>query len=64
MTNIILQWYDGQIFVKPPEVLGRDRLLGTYEVRRSASCHSCKINKVISDTSFGKLAVVHAVHGL
>lgn len=26
-------WYDGQLFVKPPEVLGRDRLLGMYEVR-------------------------------
>ncbi len=25
-------WYDGQIFVKPPEVLARDRLLGSYEV--------------------------------
>jgi len=26
-------WYDGQIFVKPQEVLARDRLLGTYEVK-------------------------------
>lgn len=26
-------WYDGQVFVKPPEVLARDRLLGMYEVR-------------------------------
>lgn len=26
-------WYDGQVFVKPPEVLARDRLLGTYEVK-------------------------------
>lgn len=26
-------WYDGQVFVKPPEVLTRDRLLGMYEVR-------------------------------
>jgi len=26
-------WYDGQFFVKPPEILARDRLLGTYEVR-------------------------------
>jgi len=25
-------WYDGQIFVKPPEILARDRLLGTYQV--------------------------------
>eukprot|EP00877_Chromochloris_zofingiensis_P015221 jgi/Chrzof1/9953/Cz04g21270.t1 len=25
--------YDGQTFVKPPEVLMRDRLLGTYEVK-------------------------------
>jgi Conserved in the green lineage and diatoms 27 len=26
-------WYDGQLFVKPPKVLARDRLLGTYEVK-------------------------------
>ena len=26
-------WYDGQLWTKPPEVLARDRLLGTYEVR-------------------------------
>lgn len=26
-------WYDGQFFVKPPEILTRDRLLGTYEAR-------------------------------
>lgn len=26
-------WYDGQFFVKPPEILTRDRLLGAYEVR-------------------------------
>ena len=26
-------WYDGQIWVKPPKVLARDRLLGSYEVK-------------------------------
>jgi len=26
-------WYDGETFVKPPEVLTRDRLLGMYEVK-------------------------------
>lgn len=26
-------WYDGQYFVKPPEILTRDRLVGMYEVR-------------------------------
>ena len=26
-------WYDGQVFVKPPEILARDRLLGTYEAK-------------------------------
>jgi hypothetical protein len=26
-------WYDGQYFVKPPEILARDRLLAAYEVR-------------------------------
>jgi hypothetical protein len=25
-------WYDGETFVKSPELLMRDRLLGTYEV--------------------------------
>ncbi|CAN6441761.1 unnamed protein product [Victoria cruziana] len=26
-------WYDGQMWVKPPEVLARDRLLGSYAVK-------------------------------
>ena len=26
-------WYDGMTFVKPPEILARDRLLGMYVVR-------------------------------
>lgn len=26
-------WYDGQMWVKPPEVLARDRLLGSYKVK-------------------------------
>lgn len=26
-------WYDGQLWVKPPEVLARDRLLGAYQVK-------------------------------
>lgn len=26
-------WYDGQLFVKPPEILARDRLLGSYQVK-------------------------------
>lgn len=26
-------WYDGEIWVKPPEVLARDRLLGSYKVK-------------------------------
>eukprot|EP00271_Cylindrocystis_brebissonii_P021751 TRINITY_DN795_c0_g1_i2.p1 TRINITY_DN795_c0_g1~~TRINITY_DN795_c0_g1_i2.p1 ORF type:complete len:340 (+),score=44.63 TRINITY_DN795_c0_g1_i2:215-1234(+) len=26
-------WYDGQLWVKPPEILARDRLLGTYQVK-------------------------------
>lgn len=26
-------WYDGKIWVKPPEVLARDRLLGSYKVK-------------------------------
>ncbi|KAH8953911.1 hypothetical protein BDL97_08G052500 [Sphagnum fallax] len=26
-------WYDGQLYVKPPEILARDRLLGAYQVK-------------------------------
>ncbi|KAI4315039.1 hypothetical protein L6164_027888 [Bauhinia variegata] len=26
-------WYDGQMWVKPPEILSRDRLLGSYKVK-------------------------------
>lgn len=26
-------WYDGEVFVKPPEILTRDRLLGIYECK-------------------------------
>lgn len=26
-------WYDGQLYVKPPEILARDRLLGSYQVK-------------------------------
>ncbi|CAN0917938.1 Protein CONSERVED IN THE GREEN LINEAGE AND DIATOMS 27, chloroplastic [Linum grandiflorum] len=26
-------WYDGQMWAKPPEVLARDRLLGSYKVK-------------------------------
>merc|ERR1719463_209922 len=26
-------WYDGQVWVKPPEILARDRLLESFEVR-------------------------------
>ncbi|XP_050205039.1 protein CONSERVED IN THE GREEN LINEAGE AND DIATOMS 27, chloroplastic isoform X1 [Mercurialis annua] len=26
-------WYDGQMYIKPPEVLARDRLLGSYKVK-------------------------------
>lgn len=29
-------WYDGQMWVKPPEVLARDRLLGSYKVLTNA----------------------------
>ena len=25
-------WYDGQVWVKPPEILLQDRLVGTYEI--------------------------------
>ena len=37
--------YDGQTFVKPPEVLARDRLLGSYEV---GSCTLCSTWSVVS----------------
>jgi hypothetical protein len=25
-------WYDGQVWIKPPEILLQDRLVGTYEI--------------------------------
>ena len=25
-------WYDGQVWIKPPEILLQDRLIGTYEI--------------------------------
>jgi hypothetical protein len=25
-------WYDGQVWIKPPEILMQDRLVGTYEI--------------------------------
>eukprot|EP00252_Welwitschia_mirabilis_P011354 TRINITY_DN25529_c0_g1_i3.p1 TRINITY_DN25529_c0_g1~~TRINITY_DN25529_c0_g1_i3.p1 ORF type:complete len:229 (+),score=25.08 TRINITY_DN25529_c0_g1_i3:236-922(+) len=31
-------WYDGEVWVKPPEVLARDRLLGSYTVRMLQFC--------------------------
>lgn len=30
-------WYDGEIWIKPPEVLARDRLLGSYKVKPALS---------------------------
>ena len=29
-------WYDGQIFVKPAEILSRDRLIGNFQVKPAA----------------------------
>eukprot|EP00803_Ostreobium_quekettii_P005949 evm.model.scf_213EXC.3 EVM.evm.TU.scf_213EXC.3 scf_213EXC:44727-48958(+) len=43
-------WYDGQIFVKPPEVLTRDRLLGTYEVRLCSECLALIVGKALCST--------------
>jgi hypothetical protein len=31
-------WYDGQMWVKPPEILARDRLLGSYKVLDISKC--------------------------
>jgi hypothetical protein len=25
-------WYDGQVWIKPPEILLQDRFIGTYEI--------------------------------
>ena len=56
-------WYDGQVFVKPPEVLARDRLLGSYEVRSegcdaasgslSPACHNRCLAEVIGSSNRG-----------
>jgi len=45
-------WYDGQTFLKPPEVLARDRLLGTYEVKPIMS----KLKLVLYGTLGGLVA--------
>ena len=47
-------WYDGQTFLKPPEVLARDRLLGTYEVKPVMA----KLKLVCTGTIGGLLACV------
>lgn len=45
-------WYDGQFFVKPPEILTRDRLLGTYEVRPVMS----RLRKTLQYTGLALIA--------
>mmetsp|Transcript_14026 Transcript_14026/g.39682 ORF Transcript_14026/g.39682 Transcript_14026/m.39682 type:complete len:308 (-) Transcript_14026:1725-2648(-) len=50
-------WYDGQTFLKPPEVLARDRLLGTYEVKPIMA----KLKLVTFGTVGGLLACVLAL---
>ena len=42
-------WYDGQLFVKPPEVLARDRLLGSYEVCLRAESFDLKGARLMHD---------------
>lgn len=37
LRGVFAARYDGQTWVKPPKVLARDRLLGSYEVRRPFS---------------------------
>ncbi|CAM8951171.1 unnamed protein product [Rhodiola kirilowii] len=45
-------WYDGQMWVKPPEVLARDRLLGSYKVK--------PVIKLLKQTLVGTGAVLVA----
>lgn len=44
-------WYDGQLWVKPPEILARDRLLGAYKVKPVMS----RLKKTL--TGFGCILV-------
>mmetsp|Transcript_45259 Transcript_45259/g.75507 ORF Transcript_45259/g.75507 Transcript_45259/m.75507 type:complete len:321 (+) Transcript_45259:101-1063(+) len=51
-------WYDGQIWVKSPEVLSRDRLLGSYKVkpilgRAKNTMLSCAAVLALSSSLFG-----------
>jgi hypothetical protein len=34
-------WYDGQVWVKTPQMLMRDRLMGTYQVKQQQSSMYC-----------------------
>jgi hypothetical protein len=52
-------WYDGQTYVKPPEVLARDRLLGTYEVNPIIS----RLRKTMLGTGGGLLVAFALLSG-
>jgi hypothetical protein len=39
-------WYDGQVWVKTPEVLARDRLLGSFSVSYPSRSMSKSLNLV------------------
>ncbi|KAG8384301.1 hypothetical protein BUALT_Bualt04G0104100 [Buddleja alternifolia] len=49
-------WYDGQMWVKPPEILARDRLLGSYKVK--------PVIKLLKQTLVGTGAVLVAAVSL
>ncbi|KAL3637681.1 Protein CONSERVED IN THE GREEN LINEAGE AND DIATOMS 27, chloroplastic [Castilleja foliolosa] len=49
-------WYDGQMWVKPPEILARDRLLGSYKVK--------PVVKLLKHTLVGTGAVLVAAVSL
>lgn len=53
-------WYDGQVFVKPPEVLMRDRLLGTYEVKPALQ----KLRSTLLGSGLALLATAVVLFGL
>lgn len=52
-------WYDGQQFVKPPEILTRDRLLGTYEVRPVMA----RLKRTLQGTGIALLVTAVALSG-
>ena len=45
-------WYDGQVWIKPPEILLQDRLIGTYEIYPG-------LKRLEKTFAFGEIQIIH-----